>query len=271
MTKALFLDLDGTLLDDQKNITAGNRRAIEDMLAAGHKCIITTGRPLFSALIQAHRLGLDAPGCYVIAYNGGQIYDFAAGRKVFESLVPLPLAEKLFAEAERRGLHIQAYDDDAVVVEPRCDDETVRRYTSLNLSHFRVVDRIGNLGCDPGKVLLADYDSRAGTEPYRQWAVAQPQFAGLDIFFSCFEYLEIVNKGISKGAALRQLAEVLGIPIENTVSAGDAPNDTPMIQAAGVGCAMKNADEDVKAAADYVTERDNNHDGIEEIIRKFIL
>ena len=269
--KALFLDLDGTLLDDAKNIPQENRQALDEMLAAGHKAIITTGRTLASAKIQARRLELDLPGCFIIAFNGGQIYDCGAQKTVFESLVPLPLVRKLFAEANRRGIHVQAYDDTDVLVEPRCDNETVRRYTGLNRTTFRVIDSIDSLRTPPGKILLIDYDTREQTEPFRQWASAQPEFASLDIFFSCREYLEVVNKGISKGAALRRLAEILGIPVEDTLAAGDAPNDISMIEAAGVGCAMANADEEVKAAADYVTQADNNHSGVAEIIRKFIL
>ena len=145
MRKALFLDLDGTLLDDAKNVPAGNRRAIEEMLAAGHAAIITTGRTLASALIQARRLELDGPGCYIIAFNGGQIYDCGARKKVFESQVPLELVRLLFAEANRRGIHVQTYDDTDVLVEPRCDNETVRRYTGLNRTTFRVIDSVEDL------------------------------------------------------------------------------------------------------------------------------
>ena len=73
--RLLFLDLDGTLLNDAKQITAGNREALERTLQRGHGVIIATGRPLKSALEQSRRLGLDKPGCYTIAYNGAMVYD----------------------------------------------------------------------------------------------------------------------------------------------------------------------------------------------------
>ena len=69
--KALFLDLDGTLLTDDKQIPEGNREAIYRMLEQGHSVIIATGRPLVSAVLQAEKLGLTSRGCYIIAFNGG--------------------------------------------------------------------------------------------------------------------------------------------------------------------------------------------------------
>ena len=76
---------------------------------------------------------------------------------------------------------------------------------------------------------------------------------------------------MNKGAAVTALCRQLGIDIRDSVAAGDENNDVSMIRAAGVGAAMANAVAAAKAAADYVTERDNNHDGIAEVIRKFFL
>ena len=76
-SKIFFSDLDGTLLNDHQEITAGNQAAISEALAAGHKIVIATGRPLASARIQAERLKLTGEGCYAITYNGGLIYDSA--------------------------------------------------------------------------------------------------------------------------------------------------------------------------------------------------
>lgn len=90
-------------------------------------------------------------------------------------------------------------------------------------------------------------------------------------FFSTENFLEIVPDGVSKGVAVKWLCEYLDIPLENSVAAGDAPNDVEMLQAACVGAVMKNAYEGMDRYATYVTERDNNHDGVAEIIEKFIL
>ena len=85
--KLFFTDLDGTILNTEKEISPGNRAAVAEALAAGHKVIVATGRPLSSAIRQAKRLGLGGEGCLLIAYNGGIIYDIAAGTK---SVIPGP-------------------------------------------------------------------------------------------------------------------------------------------------------------------------------------
>ena len=74
-TRILFTDLDGTLLNDHKEVTSGNQAAIDEALACGHKIVVCTGRPLASARVCAAKAGLDKEGCYVICFNGGQIYD----------------------------------------------------------------------------------------------------------------------------------------------------------------------------------------------------
>lgn len=269
-TKALFLDLDGTLLNDQKEITPGNRAAIEKALAAGHRVVITTGRPLFSAMEQARRLDLTGPGCYLIAFNGGTIYDQGAGKTIFHQALPLELVAPVFAEAARRGLHIQTYDDQHVLVEPRCDTQVVRRYCSLILMPHAVIPSVSDLTQPPAKMLVIDYQNKEPLEQFCQW-VLKRYSQQLDAFFSCEQYLEIIPRGLSKGNALVQLARLLEIPLEHTVAVGDAANDLSMLRAAGVGVAMCNGTDEAKAAADAVTTRDNNHDGIAEVIEKYLV
>ena len=70
---------------------------------------------------------------------------------------------------------------------------------------------------------------------------------------------------------MKYISKFLNVPIEHTVAAGDERNDIPMIQAAHVGVAVKNGHKELREAADYVTERDNEHGAIAEIIEKFIL
>ncbi len=269
-TKAIFLDLDGTLLDDEKNITAGNRRAIEEMVEKGHHVIICTGRPIASAILQAQKLGDVFQEGYMICSNGGMIYDFKNQKTVFESRVPNHLVQEVFAEAEKRGLHIQTYGPEHVVVEARCDDENVRTYCGITHMEFDVVQSIAEFTMDPIKMLLSDYKDNSGLKEFQKW-LEENYSEELDAFFSCDEYLEIVCKGLSKGFALKKVCEIYGIPVANSVSCGDANNDIPMIADAGIGCAMINGSPEVKEVAKYITERDNNHDAIEEIIRKFIL
>ena len=87
-TRILFTDLDGTLLNDKKEITPGNQAAVNEALAAGHKVVISTGRPLDSGMIIAQRAGLVREGCYVIAFNGGQIYDIYHKKRSWSWKIP---------------------------------------------------------------------------------------------------------------------------------------------------------------------------------------
>ena len=115
--KILFLDLDGTLLNDRKEITDGNRRAISEALAKGRRIVVTSGRPLKSSLAQARRLGLAGEGCYVIAYNGASIYDCSSGREIFRRTLEWEVLYAIFDEARRREVYVQTYDREDVVTE----------------------------------------------------------------------------------------------------------------------------------------------------------
>ena len=139
--RLLFLDLDGTLLNDAKQITPGNREALNAALRRGHAVIIATGRPLRSAMEQARNLGLDQPGCYFIAYNGALIYDWAQNAQVYRRTLPIPAVLRLFAQAKKMGVHIQTYDTWDVLVERRCDNATVRRYCDGTIG-FRVIEDV---------------------------------------------------------------------------------------------------------------------------------
>ena len=101
---------------------------------------------------------------------------------------------------------------------------------------------------------------------HREW-----QEGKCNSVFSSKEYLEYIPLNTDKGSAVVSLCELFDIPLENAYAAGDERNDISMIQAVGNGFAVQNALDETKAAADYVTESDNEHDAIAEIIDKHIL
>lgn len=267
--KILFLDLDGTLLNDKKELTKGNRRAIEEALGAGHSVVISTGRPLVSAIAQAKSLGLAGEGCYIICFNGGEIYDTAGKKSIFRKTISFPYVQRVFEEAKARGLHCQTYDEEGILTE--ADTEALRFYMKSTQVGARIVPNVMEaLKEEPVKLLVIDLKDKEKLTAFRD-ETAKWREGKIDSFFSCPEYLEHVAPGISKGEAVRMLCRYLGIPLENTIAAGDAENDITMIREAAVGVAMANGAPEVKAAADYVTERTNNEDGVAEIIRRFVL
>lgn len=267
MSKILFFDLDGTLLTTDKQISPGNRAALKRMLEKGHRAVIATGRYLPSALEQARKLGLQGPGCYLIAYNGGLVYDLAAEKPLFQQALPLGVALEAMEICDELGIHVQAYDQQHVLVMPSCEDDTLRRYCRVMNASYRVVSTLTE---EPCKVLAASYDHPERLKLLEQ-ALKSRLGSAADCFFTCPNYLEVVPKGINKGSAAKQLCQILGIPIADSIAVGDAENDISMIRSAGLGVAMANGSEEAKAAADYVTARDNDHDGVAEVIEKWIL
>lgn len=268
-SKILFLDLDDTLLNSRKEITPDNAAALLRVREAGHRIVITTGRPLAATLHVARRLDLDRPGCCIIAFNGALIWDCGAQKAIFQNTLSRPDMIHLYREAMRSGIHVQVYDDNYVISDKECGE--LIRYSERIGIPYRIDPGLPeSLSRESTKILLIEEHDHSRLEDYR---ARMQEWAGdrLSLFFSNEKLLECVNSGISKGAAVRYMADYYKVPIGNTVSAGDQENDIPMIVAAGVGCAMKNAIPSVKEAADYITERDCEHSGVAEIIEKFIL
>lgn len=265
----LFLDLDGTLLNDAKEITPGNRAALDAALRRGHGVIITTGRPLKSAMAHAHKLRLDKPGCYLAAYNGGVIYDWAKNEQVYTRALSYDIVNRVFDYVNTTGIHIQTYDTWSILVEPRCDNETVRRYCDSTIDFHVIGDVHRDLKEEPVKILIIDFENKPALEEIQTWIRTHLG----DVTECCFSsdmYLEVMPKGICKGEAVKMLCDILGVPVRCAVAVGDEANDLSMIQEAGTGVAMCNGIPAAKAVADYITRNDNNHDGVAEVVEKFL-
>lgn len=268
-TKIFFTDLDGTLLDDQKQITPGNQKAIDLALAHGHKIVISTGRPLVSARVLAQRLGLTKEGCYAITFNGGQIFDMYHQKTIYGKPISRELVDPLFQKAHDMDLHIQTYSSTHILSEH--ETTALKKYAQSTELSYQIVDKIGNaMTDDPYKLIAVDFDDHQKLVDYQKNVLSR--YAGiLDSFFSNDCYLEIVPSGISKGFAVNWMCDFLGIPLENSVAAGDAQNDIAMLEAAHVGAVMCNAFPGIADHGNYITKLDNNHDGVAEIIHHFIL
>ena len=236
--KIFFTDMDDTLLNSEKQVTKENMDAISEALAAGHKIVFNTGRPL-------------------------------SGFLLYRRTIPLEYARVIFEKTQEAGLYCHTYSDTSLLC--RHAGEETRVYTQA--IHIPVVEDPllpEHLAEEPCKMIVIDLHDRAKMDAYR--AAMEPWAKGkISMFYSSPHYLEHVPEHVSKGHAVKKLCELLQIPLANTVAAGDQENDISMIEAAAVGAAMKNATDAVKASADYITENDCNHSGVAEILRKFIL
>lgn len=286
--KILFTDLDGTLLTDDKRILDADLSAIQSMIDAGHKFVMTTGRPLTSVKILAEKYGFLKPGFLLVSFNGGLIYDCGTGESILTRRIPVESVKFIMDEAHKRGMHAHTYAGDLVVSE--YETEQLKKYCSIMKMDYVVVDDIREffrtyetavpinvvvkpaVSSDPSpiKVNIITPFEHSSLIDFRTDMRKITEGKLFDVF-SKPEMLEFSHMKSNKGDAVRYMANFYKVPVENTVAVGDEENDCPMIEAAGVGVAMANASEVAKKSADYVTARDNNHAGISEVIEKFIL
>lgn len=267
--KVIFTDLDGTLLSHDKSISQGNRAAISKALDQGNKIVITTGRPLPSAKILAKQLHLCGEGCFLIASNGGLIYDCFHNQILYEVGLKKEYARYLMDEAHKWNLHIHTYSKTNVLCERDSDD--LHYYeNAIQVKAHVVPNATDIIDFDPWKVILIDRTSKKRLEDFQAehhvWA--KDKCASV---FSCDHMLEYCPFEATKGNGVRFLTEYMHLNPQQTIAIGDAENDISMIQAAGLGVAMANASTETKEAADVVTRADNDHDGFAEVLHNYVL
>lgn len=289
--KILFTDLDGTLLTDDKRIASEDMAAIQKMIAAGHKFVMTTGRPLTSVKKLAEKYGFLKPGFLLVSFNGGLIYDCGTGESILTRRISVESVKFIMDEAHRRGMHAHTYAGDLVVSE--YETEQLKAYCRLMQMDYVVVNDIRDFfatadksvpnvpinvvvkpavspDSEPIKVNIITPFEHSSLVDFRKEMRKTTEGKLFDVF-SKPEMLEFSHMMSNKGDAVRFMAEYYKVPVADTIAVGDEENDCPMIEAAGVGVAMANASEVAKSCADYVTVRDNNHAGISEVIEKFVM
>ena len=268
--KLLFLDLDGTLLNDKKEINKADMDAIDEMISKGHKVIINTGRPLYSALLLSEKFGFLREGFYISSFNGGLIVDPVTKKRLKYDTVPDEIVRHMFDEAYKLGLHAHTYNDECVVSER--DTKELEFYTKrISMPPFVVSDFRDALSEGAPKIIIVSLDGKERLIEYREKLRDYENEHNLYSTFSDSRLLEYANPLANKGEAVRFMCRYLGVDISDSIAAGDEENDMPMIEAAGIGVCMKNGQDTLESVADYVTERTNNECGIKEIIEKFIL
>ncbi|MFA9377347.1 MAG: Cof-type HAD-IIB family hydrolase [Lachnotalea sp.] len=268
-TKILFTDLDGTLLNKERNISCKNRQTIEKALKQNHKIVIATGRPLPSVLHLVEDLGLTSKGCYAITYNGGLIYDCYNNEAIFKTTLALDYVRYILDQAQKSNIHCHTYSNNYVISEKKTKE--LETYCSRIKVPYEIVENITTyLAEEPVKTVMLDLAGRDRLSKI-QAEMATWCSGKINCYFSSSNILEFGPLDATKGHAVKFLCNYLDIPIENSIAAGDEENDISMLQAAGVGAVMANASNEIKKYGDYVTQRNNNNDGIAEIIEKFLL
>lgn len=264
MKAKLFVsDMDGTLLNSQRQITSGVRKAIAKAVDAGAVFTVATGRMHKSALPHVKGIGLEVP---IITYNGAMIKS-TDGKELYASYLEESVVKELLDFAFGEGLHIQLYSDDELYF--AFDGPKAQRYcAAAGVEGHAVGKDIYQHMTRVPKMLIIAEDAQHGDELV---ASLQAKFSGrIEAVKSTDVYIELIKPGVNKASSIARLAELFDISPDQVLAIGDSNNDISMIKAAQYGVAMGNANDDVKAAADYFVS-DNDHDGVAEALERFCL
>ena len=265
--KILVLDLDGTLTNNKKEITARNRETLIRAQQAGVLLVLASGRPTYGIAPLADELQMDKFGGYILSYNGGEIIDWKSKKMLYANVLPDDVVPRLYECARQNGVAILTYDEEHIVTE-HPDDIYVQKEAFLNKMAVRpATDFLKEIHLPVPKCLIvADPQKLIPIE-----AELSVQLQGqISVYRSEPYFLELVPQGIDKAQSLAVLLGKLHITRNEMVAIGDGYNDLSMIKFAGMGIAMGNAQEPVKKSADYITLT-NEEDGVAVAVEKFFL
>ncbi len=266
--KILALDLDGTLTNSKKEITPRTRCAIRTMQKLGHLVVLASGRPTPGVSVVANALNLKKYGGYMLSYNGSKCTDCKTGEILYQTTMPEDIVPRLFALAKELDIGMMTYQQDGIIAGDKVD-EYMQIEAGINGLEIRSYP-------NPAKQLRTPVNKCLGTAaPERAPEIVQrfSEAFGNRIGVGRSEpfFIELTPMGVDKATSLERFRHLVGCKREDIIACGDGFNDQSMIQYAGLGVAMANAQEVVKEVADYVTKNTNDEDGVAEVIEKFLL
>lgn len=267
---AVFIDLDGTLVERSGNIPESASAAIRKAQDKGYMIVLTTGRMYRSALKEARRVGIKEDSA-IISYNGA----FAAPVSDRSDIIYYdPINSATFKEIidaltpfQKKDITIFCYYNDELYVDS--ENELLEEYVKRTGAVYRKISDFRELKESPKVLALTYFEKPEYLKPV--YESIDGLFKGrLEYAFSFPNYLEMTKLGITKGRAVKEVILRYGIAADKTYAIGDSFNDCDMFRAVAVSIAMGNADERVKRAASRVTT-DITCDGIHNAFERYIL
>lgn len=263
MYKLIAIDIDDTLINDDRQVTARTKQALELAIKQGVIVTLATGRMYTSAQKIALQIGLLVP---LITYHGSLVKNIMDSKVLYERAVPRDAACKLLHYCDKHNIHLQLYIDDKIYA--REENQKLLDYAQISDTSYTIETNLERLlTSSPTKILVIDEPKRLD-----KIAVEWKELLNSEVHITKSKpyFLEITHYEGTKGRALRHLANHFGCSLEETIGIGDSWNDHDLIETAGLGVAMGNAVDSLKAIANYVT-KSNNDEGVCHVIEKFVL
>lgn len=265
----LVLDLDGTLTNSEKKITPATKKSLTRLLQSGKHVVLASGRPTPGVLPLANELNLAAYGGYILSFNGACITNCRTQQVIYSKLVPSEYIASLYQYFTDIDVNMIAYTDTEIISAFEPNEETYIESRINNMPVRKVDDFVSCVTTDfpISKLLITgkpELIANIETELKAKFHTA------LNIFRSEPYFLEIMAQNIDKAHSLQRLLSSLNLTADEMICCGDGYNDITMIEYAGLGVAMANAQTAVLDIADYVTHS-NDDEGILHVIEKFLL
>lgn len=266
--KLIALDMDGTVLNDKKQITEKTEAAIHDALKKGVEVVFCTGRSLagmrdiLKAFPDMH---------YLSGESGGLIYDLKEKRPVRQVTFPAEVVRAIRDAAKGEDLMPCVFSNGEGLV----NKKDVTRMDVYYMGQYQeMYERVATLFDDVLDTMVEENRPAEKINLYcssvelreRMYETLKAQNLEAELVYSEITSLETSPKGLSKAQALRSLCEIMDITLEEVVMVGDADNDLAALKVAGLPIAMGNANEHVKEVS-RIQVADNNHDGCAQAIR----
>lgn len=267
MYSFIALDIDGTLANSQKQISSRNIETLLKAVEKGARIALVSGRPTFGIEPTAKTLLLDKVGGFILSFNGAKIINYQTGEVLYQNVLSKVDVDAICAEAAALGVPAITYSNEALYSTSK-ESEYVQKEAFINkMPVVEVADLAAASTFDTPKCLLVDHPEKlVEVEKHMK-----QKFPKLSIYRSEPYFLEIVPLGVDKAFSLNILLEYYGLTAQNLIALGDGFNDLSMIQFAGMGVAVQNAQQVVKEAANYVSPYTNDEDAVALAIEKFVL
>ncbi len=263
--KVIVSDYDGTLVNDNKEITPKTLKAVNDFVKRGGIFIVCTGRMTTGIDHYLKDYGLE---CLLASYNGGELVNLNTSEVLYSYPIDTNTCYKVFTLFENLNIMGHCYDKGTFV--SKNGDKRIDFYQKMQGTEPIIVDKISDYIKENGvtSVKLLAFDDKDILD--KHYLTVKNEFLNLEVIRSNDEQIDINVKGVTKGNAIKLIADRLNVKVEDILAVGDAGNDVPMLKIAGFSVAMGNASEEIKNMCDAVT-LDNNSDGIAKLIEDYCI